>query len=337
MKATLELIAKKTGYSISTISRVLNNKAKLSRISKETVDLIRLEAEKCGYSPNLVAKNLRTNQSRIIGLVVPYLSNPYFSEMANVIIAEAKRVGYTTIVIDTMENEEMQNSAVAMLLSRQVEGIIIVPCGNNPKLLEQTSECGLPIVLVDRYYEQSGLPYVVTNNYQGGKMAATLLIRNGHRRLACIQGPSNTMPNKKRIEGYLSVLKSEGLADDAVIVGNEFSIQNGYMETKLLLNDANPPTAIFALSNTIGLGVLKAIKEAGLRIPEDISLISFDNNIYLDFMEPSITRIGQRIDEMGKLSVKLLHDSISNKKIVSSQIELSPELIMRESLAPIIG
>lgn len=110
-----------------------------------------------------------------------------------------------------------------------------------------------------------------------------------------------------------------------------------YLETKLLLHGQDRPTAIFALSNTIGLGTLKAVREANISIPNDISLVSFDNNIYLDYLVPSITRIGQLTDEMGTMAVKLLHDSIANHRIVRSQIELSPELILRDSVAPLIA
>ena len=337
MKTTLETIARNTGFSKSTISRVLNNKAYASRISKETVDIILNEAERCGYTPNLIAKNLRINKSQTIGLLVPSLANPYFAEIASVIVLESRKYGYTTIVADTMENENMQNSAITNILTRQVDGIIIVPCGSNPAYLEQTNKQCVPIILVDRYYENSPLPYVVTNNFHGGYMATSLLVRNGHKDIACIQGPPAAMTNRKRIAGYMSVLKENRLEDRAIITGNEFSIQNGYLETKLLLNNERRPTAIFALSNNIGLGAIKAIREARLRIPEDISLISFDNYLYLDFLEPPVTRIGQMVDEMGKMAVKLLNESIANHREIKSQIELSPEMIMRDSVAPLIS
>ena len=337
MKTTLETIARNTGFSKSTISRVLNNKAYASRISKETVDIILNEAERCGYTPNLIAKNLRINKSQTIGLLVPSLANPYFAEIASVIVLESRKYGYTTIVADTMENENMQNASITNILTRQVDGIIIVPCGSNPAYLEQTNKQCVPIILVDRYYENSPLPYVVTNNFHGGYMATSLLVRNGHKDIACIQGPPAAMTNRKRIAGYMSVLKENRLEDRAIITGNEFSIQNGYLETKLLLNNERRPTAIFALSNNIGLGAIKAIREARLRIPEDISLISFDNYLYLDFLEPPVTRIGQMVDEMGKMAVKLLNESIANHREIKSQIELSPEMIMRDSVAPLIS
>ena len=336
MKTTLDTIAKNTGFSKSTISRVLNNKAYASRISKETVETIVNEARRCGYTPNIVAKSLRTDKSQMIGLLIPSLSNPYFAEIASVIISESQKFGYTTIVADSMENENIQNASIATLLSRKVDGIITVPCGNNPTYLEQTNSQFVPIVLVDRCYENTTLPYVVTNNYRGGYMATSLLVRNAHKDIACISGPPTATTNKKRIEGYVSVLRENGLEDRAIITGNEFSVQNGYLETKLLLNNEKRPTAIFALSNNIGMGAIKAIREARLRIPEDISLISFDNYMYLDFLEPAVTRIGQPVGEMGKMAVKLLNESISNHREIKSQIELSPELITRESVAPLI-
>lgn len=337
MKTTLETISRTTGFSKSTISRVLNGKAFLNRIPATTVESILTAAKECGYTPNLVAHNLRSNKTNTIGLLIPSIANPYFADIASVVIAEAQRIGYTTIVTDTMEDSRIQDASVTTLISRMVDGIIIVPCGDNPKFLEQTNERCMPVVLIDRYYENSTLPYVVTNNFQGGYYATNFLIKNGHSDIACIQGSPSATPNKKRIEGYLSALEEAGIRDKAIIVGNDFSSQNGYLETKLLLNEEKHPSAIFALSNTIGLGAIKAIREAGLKIPDDISIISFDNNLYLDYFTPPVTRIGQMVDEMGKMAVKLIHESISNHRIVTSQIELSPEIVLRESVTPRIN
>jgi LacI family transcriptional regulator len=130
-------------------------------------------------------------------------------------------------------------------------------------------------------------------------------------------------------------MMEEGYEEHIRIVGNEFSIQNGYLETKLLLESANPPTAIFTLSNTITLGALKAIREASLKIPEDISLLSFDNYSYMDYMEPPITRISQPTEDMGKLATKILFDRIDSVPNNTSQLKLSPSLIAKESVASI--
>ena len=214
MKTTLDTIARNTGFSKSTISRVLNNKAYSSRISRKTAEIILAEAERCGYTPNLIAQNLRTGKTSTIGLLVPSLANPYFAEIASVIVQEAMRYGYITITADTMENVENQNSAVTALLTRQVDGIITVPCGSDPAYLEQTNEQCVPVILIDRYYENSPLPYVVTNNFRGGYMAASLLVRNGHENIACVQGPAAATTSRKRIEGCISALAENGLEDN---------------------------------------------------------------------------------------------------------------------------
>lgn len=336
-KTTLETISRNTGFSVSTVSRVLNDKGHQSRISKKTIEIIANEANRLGYAQNLVAIKLRTSKTHTIGLIVPSLSNSYFAEMASVIISEANKLGYTTVVTDTMESEESQDSAISTMISKEVDGIIIAPCGEDPRYLEQTNEQYSPIMLIDRYYESSPLSYVVTNNLHGGYMATKYLLQNGHRHIACIQGTHNTSPNKKRVEGYLKALKEYDILDNQYIVGNEFSVQNGYLETKLILNRKNRPTAIFALSNNICLGAIKAIREAGLNIPDDISIISFDNNIYLDYLTPPITRVEQKVDVMGKLAMKLLNDTIQDHISVNSQIEISTNILVRESVAPMIG
>ena len=279
---------------------------------------------------------MRTNRTNTIGLILPSVANPYFADLSSVIISEAHRNGYTTIVTDSLENEDNQKANIAMLVSRRVDGIITAPCGDRPELFEEIDKKNIPVILVDRSFLDSRLPHVTTNNYSGGLTATNNLIRNGHKVIACIQGAKTSVPNKRRVAGYMDALRNAGLEENAIVVGNDFSIQNGYLETKLLLNSSPRPTAIFALSNTIGLGAIKAIREAGIRIPEDISLVAYDDNIYMDYLVPPVTRIGQPVEEMGKLAFKLLYESIEHKKRVSTQIELAPNLITRESVQNLI-
>ena len=332
MKETLSGLAKKTGFSITTISRVLCGKAEQHRISPETRDIILKAASDNNYFPNLVAKNLRANRTGTIGLLLPSVGNPYFADIASVVIAEVRMHNYTTIVLDSNENTELEKAAISSLMSRNVEGIISAPCGDESDLYEEINRKIMPVILIDRYFSDSTLPYVTTNNYLGSKLAVNHLIANGHTNIACIQGVINSVPNKKRVSGYLSALEKAGIIEKAIVVGNEFSVQNGYLETKLLLNRDNTPTAIFALSNTISLGAMKAVREAGLRIPEDISLITFDNNMYMDYITPPISRISQPTEEMGKLAAKLIFESIQSGNRSMTQLELAPTLISRGSV-----
>lgn len=335
MKETLSTIASRLGVSVSTVSRVLCGDASRNRIPQATAERIMAEARRCNYTPSHSARSLRTSKSYAIGLVIPSMSNPFFADMASVIIEEANRRGYTAIIVDTMEAESNQKNALDSLLSRQVEGIIVAPCGGESQL-EFLSESGLPVVLIDRYFEQSSLPYVTTNNYKGGVIATQTLLEAGHRDIACIQGVTSSMPNAMRVQGYLDKMKESGNEQRVMVVGNEFSIRNGYLETRMLLSGDRRPTAIFALSNTIGLGAMKAIREMNLRIPEDVSLISFDNNIYLDYMIPPIARISQPLDDMSRLATKILFERISDPSIPASHILLSPNLIPGGSVRSLI-
>lgn len=330
---TLITISQRTGFSISTVSRVLSGQAEKYRISPATVHLIEEEAKRCNYIPNLLAKGLTTRRTNIIGLLIPSVDNPYFANIASVVIRQARSQGFTTMIVDTMENAKNEQQDVLSLISRKVDGIIIVPCDREPDFLEGIGRHNIPIVLIDRYFDTTTLPYVCTDNFRGGYEATKHLIEHGHKRIACIQGVPYSMPNKERVRGYREALREYGLEGYIRVSGEDFSVQNGYLETKLLLNEPAIPSAIFTLSNTILQGAIKAIRESGLRIPQDISIISFDNNTYLDYLDPAVTRISQPTDEIGTLAVKILMESISGEKSGNVQIQIPPKLIVCNSVA----
>lgn len=335
-KNTIISISERTGFSVSTVSRVLSGKAEAARISKATVETIQQEAKRCNYKPSLLAKGLRTNKTNTIGLVIPSMENIYFANLASTIIRDARAYGYTTVTVDTMEDESNERNGIDSLLARNVDGIIVTPCGQDPAWLENINRNTTPVVLIDRYFNSTELPYVCTDNYQGGYEATRYLLNNGHENILCIQGTPYSMPVRERVRGYLDALRGKGLEEHARIVGDSFSIQNGYLETKLVLNTVSRPTAIFALSNTILLGAIKAIRESGLSIPNDISIITFDNNTFLDFIDPPVTRMSQPVNEIGTLSVKLLMQSIDEKRPIDTKLQLQPQLIVCESVANVL-
>lgn len=335
MKETLAGLAAKTGVSITTVSRVLSGKSEQYRISPDTRDKVMAAAKANHYFPNLVAQNLRSNQTNTIGLMLPSVANPYFADIASAVIYEARLRNYTTIVIDSAESAEIEKNGISSLMSRQIGGIIASPCGDDPSLFEEINRKILPVILIDRYFTDSQLPYVTTNNYQGSIAAVEHLLDMGHSRIACIQGVTSSLPNKRRVTGYLDALERAGLQDEALVVGNDFSVQNGYLETRLLLGRPNRPTAIFALSNTIMLGAMKAIREMGMSVPEDISVVAFDNNIYMDYMTPPVTRVSQPTEEMAKLATRMLFECMASGERSRSQIELLPTLVRRDSVTSV--
>jgi len=329
-KETLTTISERTGFSVSTVSRVLSGSSKKCRISQETCDIIRREAEKCNYHPNIIAQVMRQNSNLVIGLLVPSLSNPFFADMAGVVVTELHRRGFIAMVIDTMEDKEIFLNGLKSMVARRIDGVIAVPCGSFSPEVEEIGR-QIPMVLVDRFYPGTAIPYVTTNNYRGAMDATAKLLARGHERIVCIQGESESMPNKERIEGYMKAMENAGMADKCLIVGNSFSIQSGYVETKLLLNSTPRPTAIFALSNNIMLGAIKAIRESSLKIPADMALICFDDNPYMDYMTPSIARMAQPVHDMSCLAVKILLNRITNSSI-NSQIRVMPFFVNGESI-----
>ena len=312
MEETLLSIAQRTGFSVSTVSRVLNGGSEKYHISDATAKLIREEAERCNYTPSLLARGLKKQKTYTIGLVIPSLSNPYFADIASAIVKEARSYKYTVVVLDSMENEQIEKQDITTLRSRQVDAIIVVPCGTDPKYLEELDK-RIPVVLVDRYFEKTSLPFATTDNYSGALAATRLLTENGHRDIACIQGVVYSMPNLQRVKGFRDAMAEAGLAGKATVSGNNFSFDNGYTQARILFQKKHHPTAIFALSNTIVMGVIKAAEEMCIRIPEDISVISFDDSPYLDLLSPPITRISQPLNEMGTLAFNLIMERLEQK------------------------
>ena len=329
-KETLVSIAERSGCSISTVSRVLSGNAAKYRISQRTVARVTEEVKRCNYTPSLLAKGLRTNRTDTIGLLIPNIENSFF---ANVAGAESRNYNYKVVVVDTQEDERNEQDGLSALLARRVDGIVAAPCGSNSELFASVQEGGMPLVLIDRYLPDAGmLSYVTTDNYRGAVMATEYLLENGHRRIACIQGTPHSMPVRDRVRGFGDTLRAHGLGDRIVVTGEDFSVQNGYLETKLALAREERPTAIFALSNLILLGVVKAVHESGLRIPDDISVVSFDDNMLFNYLDPAITCIGQPTDEIGTLAVKLLIRAVREPGAAPSHLHLPPSLIIRRSV-----
>jgi LacI family transcriptional regulator len=330
-RSTLLDISKKTGLSVTTISRVLNGKSEEYRISKASQDVVLKAVKELNYNPNIIAQSLRNNATHTIGLLVPCIENPFFANIASVVIREAHKYMYPVMVIDTRESTVDEDRAIETLLARNVDGIIMAPTGDNPTRLVQINQ-QKPIMLIDRYYKDYDLPYVATDNYSGAHDAVKQLIANGHKDILCIQGSQTSITSQERVRGYNDALEEAGLEDNIYVCGNEFSTQNGYVETKLAICSGLKFSAIFALSSTILLGAFKALSESNLHVPDDISIISFDDNVYLDYLNPPITRVSQPVEHIGIVAVKMLMDRIMNQGASFQSILLQPTIIQRSSI-----
>jgi LacI family transcriptional regulator len=300
-KTNLKTIARDLGLSVGTVSRVLNGKAKEYRISDQTVDLVLKYASESGYTPNLIAKGLRDSKTYTIGLVIPDIANPFFSIMAKNIEKAASIANYSIILVDAEENIEREKHQIKNMISRKVDGIIAAPVGTTFEHFNEILQAEIPLIFVDRYIKDSSVTYIASDNFMGGYNATNHLISKGHSKIGLIKGSEIIEPVKERRQGYLKALEEAGIKPDrSLIEGKAFSIESGYESTVKLLKLPEPPTALFAMSNVIGLGVLKALKEYKYAVPEDISLIIFDDQPYVSYLNPPITTIKQNSKKLEK-------------------------------------
>ncbi len=334
-RTSIKDVAKEVNLSISTVSRVLNGKADEYRIAKKSQKLILDAAEKLNYFPNYLAANLKSGKNNTLALSIPSLGNPFFASLASEINKCLREMGFITILSETNENINVEKDVLDSLLKRNIGGLIIAPCGEDHEHILDLQKQGLPIVCVDRYFENLDIPYVSTNNYAGAYEATKYLIECGHKKILSIQGVPQSVPNKERVRGFKSAMQDAGI-EKFNITGNDFTIQNGYLETKLALNRKERPTAIFTYSNTIALGAIKAIVEDKLQIPDDISLLTFDDHPYLDYLVTPLSCVVQPQKDLANLAVKFLISLLNNKAIEAHQVQLNPTLKVRRSVKKLI-
>lgn len=333
MPTTIKDIARKANLSLSTVSRVLNNKSRQFRIKKETEELVLRTAKELNYQPNQLARGLRLKKTNTVGLVVPDVSNPFFAYVTRSIQKIAHDQGYSLIVCDTDEDVKQEIEDIDLLRSKGVDGLIVMPVGQSYEHLAFVQNKGLPLVLLDRCFDDLIASSVTVDNYKGAFEAVEHIIHAGHSQIAIIQGLQHTYTNNQRVQGYKDALNKHGISiNKNYIVGNDFRKENGYVGTKFLLNVANPPTAIFATSDLITLGVLQAIFEENLKIPDDISLVAFDDIDFGPFLVSPLTTVAQPRHMMGEIAVKLLIERINNKYTECKRIVLSPKLVVRNSV-----
>lgn len=329
---TLKELATQLNISTTTASRVLTGQEKKYRISETTAERVRAMAAKHDFAPNQIARNLRLQKTNTIGLIIPDISNPFFANLARSVEEELRGRGKLVLLCDTKDDLDIEKESIDLLLARKVDGLLVAPIGAKQGHLSKNPK--VPLVLIDRYFEESELPYVSTDNYAGAYQATSYLISKGHRCIACIQGLPHTSVNENRIKGFEQAIY-DNASDDlhTYILGHDYSLENGYESTRILLQKEHRPTALFALNNQIALGAMKALNEVGLAIPEDVSLLAFDEQPYFELLSPPLTAIKQPMKEIGRVAVEALLQFMEGK-VVQSQL-LPPLLIERESIKSI--
>lgn len=328
---TIKELAQELEMSTTTVSRVLTGQEKKYRISAKTAQRVREMAVQLDFAPNQIARNLRLQKTNTIGLIIPDISNPFFANLARTVEEELRRRGKMVLLCDSKDDTRIEEESVQLLLSRKVDGLLVAPVGEKWEHLQK--KVTVPVVLLDRYFENQDLPFITTDNFFGAYEATSFLIEKGHRNIACIQGLTGTTPNEHRVKGYESAMENHGLSQCIKVAGSDYSMINGYESTKELLARPDTPTALFALNNQIAMGCMKALKEYDFSIPDEISLIAFDEQPYFELLSPSLTAIKQPMEAIGKVAVETLFELMDEKKVAPQM--LKPMLIERDSVAPI--
>jgi len=328
---TIKDIARELGLSVNTVSRALNNKPDVSRQTRARV----LEtARRLHYVPNTIARSLVTRRSNTLGLVVTDVVNPFYSRVIRGVEETARQHGYTIILLNTNERDEDEKAAIRVLRSKRVDGMIISPVQVSRDHIAALQEDGYPFVLINRYFPDLDTDYVINDNRLGAYLATSHLIRLGHRRITHITGPEHVSSVRERLRGYRQALEEGGVAaDQQHVIHTSLSLEGGYRATQQLLDGCSLPTALFTYSDLLAVGALKAIREAGLRVPEDVALVGYDDIEFAAFLEVPLTTISQRSYEIGSCGVELLLDILANpgEQRQRRHTVLQPRLVVRKS------
>lgn len=326
-KTTLLDIATRAGVSKATVSMVLNKKDE--SISDETRKKIMKITEELGYIPNSVARSLSTNKTGTIGIILPDIINPFFSQMARAIEDKASKLKYNVIFCNTDNNSEKEEMYIKLLISKSVDGVILISGGKSAENVSILKDNQIPFVLVDRYIEGYEKEYgVYCKNWEGIIEGMEYLYGRGKRKIAFVSGTSRYYIFKERLEGYIDFVKKYNIYNCEYVSEGEISLKGGMEATEKILNTLDDVDAIFYSNDIMAMGGIKVLTRRGYKIPKDIAVIGFDNIQMAEFIEPELTTIAQPIYEMGQASCKLLAEHINGEE-EEKQIFFTPKLIIR--------
>jgi LacI family transcriptional regulator len=333
---TMRDVAIRSGVSVSTVSRVITGAVP---VDPETADRVREVIEDLGYRPNLLARSFRRKVTQTIGLVVPDNSNPFFAEVARAIEDAGFAEGYNVVLCNSDLSAVKQASYIEALLAKRVDGLILassglIPADDGHDAVERILAAGTPCVVVDRDLGEMPVDQVLVDNIQGGYLAGKHLLSLGHRRIACLVGPSDVTPSAGRFEGFRRALAEAGVAiEPAFLARGDGRPDGGVAAVRQFLEQGMPATAIFAFNDQMATGAIGALQRAGLRVPHDVSVIGFDDVPLAAAIYPALTTIAQPIAEMGALGVRLLLERIARRDAPYQRVLLPTRLVVRESTA----
>ena len=329
---TVHDVAKRAGVAPITVSRVINNSGYISDATRDRVETV---IKEIGYVPNTLARGLRSKRTNTMALIVTDITNPYFTLMARGVEDIAGNSNYAVIYCNTDESETKEEKYANILAQRQVDGVLLVPAGGNDKTIKFFKTNGISVVVLDRRIPGVETDFVCSDSVDGAKLLVKLLIRLGHKRIAIITGTKSVSTSVDRVTGYKQALREAGLSENELVCYGEFNQQSGYELTKQVMTQLPKPTAIFGANNFILIGIIKALNDLKVNVPEDVSVVGFDDLPESMLVTPFLTVATQPAYEMGRLATELLLNRISGDPTKKCQELILPtEIIERKSTGP---
>jgi LacI family transcriptional regulator len=326
---TIKEVAAHAGVSSATVSHVINRTRFVSESAREQVQKAMSELD---YRPNALARSLRSGITHTLGLILPDSANPFFAEVGHCIEIAAFEAGYSVILCNTENDFAKETLYMDVLTKKLVDGMIFVATGEGSGTLKKLVELKIPIVVMDRDFPGLELEVVLSDNLQGGYLATQHLISLGHKRIGCIAGPSGINPSSQRIIGFKQAMQEANLViDPKLILSGDFHPESGWEAGRAILRLPDAPTAIFACNDLMAMGVLRAATEMGIRVPDDLALVGYDDIELASYTNPPLTTIKQPKVEMGLATLNILLSRIKDKQSAPQRALLPISLVVRGS------
>ena len=331
---TLRDVAARAGVHPATASRALNPETRIL-VSEDTAQRVLDAAEALGYTPNPVARSLRTRRSHTVGVLIPDLNNPLFPPIVRGLEDRLAANGYVALIGNTDSDDQRERMVFDQMRARHVDGLVLATARLRHPLLAEASRADLPVVLINRLAQDYSFPSVSVDNERGVRMAVGHLAALGHRRIAHIAGPQETSTGLSRYRGFVTAMESGGLPvdGDLVVFAKSYTVEEGERCSRLLLDRGAGCTAIAAANDMLAVGCYAALDESGLNCPEDISVVGFNDMPFIDRLRPPLTTIRFPHYQVGTEAAQLLLERIAEHAGPVKILYLAPELVVRGSTA----
>lgn len=332
-RTSIKYLAQQLHVSVSTVSRALNGHSSISETTTKRVNVL---ASKLGYQPNNMAAGLRRGRSKMLGVIVPHIDGNFFSQVVKGIEAAASKAGYHVLICQSNEEVTHERQNLEMLMNAQVDGILVSLARTTRefKHFEKVLKRDIPLVFFDRVLEGHDVNAVVIDDRAGGYYATKHLLDQGYRRIAHFGGPQHLNIYKHRRQGYEDALREHGLPiDEALVIICDMRMNDGVIGMRQFLALPHPPDAVFSASDFTLVGALEVLKEHGRRVPEDVGLAGFSNELFSRLTEPKLTSVDQHCELMGQSATRLLLEIMATQgqPFLPRHVVLKPNLFVRAS------